>query len=546
MSLFAAPCLLAAFLGQIPAALALGQTTPTASKPVPVEGQGDALPPGAVARLGAARPRQAGPAKPTRPPLVQALSFSPDGRLLAGAAPDRFRLWEPATGQELLAVSSRGAGRSLAFSPDGKRLAVAASNGPTALWDVATGKQAHFVADHLVCSVAFAPGGRVLATGLETGFIYLREPGKSGVRGTLIPKPTSVRFSWPTLAMAADDRTLAAGYERSDGRGAVHVWDMARGEETWQVAVGRSAVRAVAFAPDARTLASAHGDGVVRLWDVATGRELQRLAGAGTAAGAVAFSPDGKTLAAAAGLDVIVWDPTTGKEIGRLKGHPEDVTCLAFAPDGRLLASGAGDGGVLLWDPAALRGGSVARAAKDLSRAELGRLWADLAGDDVAAGWRAVRRLAAAPDEAAALFRERMPELLGEERQQRVGRWVAQLDDDDFRTRQAASAGLRRLGAVAEPALRKVLESKPSLEARKRAEDLLSDVAPVGEKPEPIELVTGHRLRLIRVIQILERTDSRESRALLEELTAGLWLGREAREAQAAVNRLTRRSAGNR
>ena len=57
---------------------------------------------------------------------VNDVVFSPDGKRLASSSEDGVRVWDPATGQQLLFLGDRPNASDVAFSPDGNRLAFAA------------------------------------------------------------------------------------------------------------------------------------------------------------------------------------------------------------------------------------------------------------------------------------------------------------------------------------------------------------------------------------------------------------------------------------
>jgi hypothetical protein len=64
-------------------------------------------------------------------------------------------------------------------------------------------------------------------------------------------------------------------------------------------------------------------------------------------------------------------------------------------------------------------------------------------------------------------------EVLTPEREQQIERFISQLGATDFRTRQAASDGLARLGRIGEPALRRVAKTTRDDEVRARAAQLI-------------------------------------------------------------------------
>jgi WD40 repeat protein len=182
----------------------------------------------------------------------------------------------------------------------------------------------------------------------------------------------------PPPVFSPDGKLLAA-----PGRGALHLWDVAAGQEIRRLSLPKDRpVGGAIFAPDGRLVALDMQDGTVALWEVATGKERGRYQTGpavvparplgGPPGGAVplppadpallAFSPDGRVLAHGRGREVAVWDIATGKELGRLKGHQGAVFAGAFAPDGKTLATAGADTTALVWDVAALtRGGGRPR-----------------------------------------------------------------------------------------------------------------------------------------------------------------------------------------
>jgi WD40 repeat protein len=106
-----------------------------------------------------------------------ALSFSPDGRLLAlgDHVSPVVRLWDVTTATELATLRGpSGAVIDVAISADSTTLAAADYQGAVTFWDLATLKVRPRRLKHAgVHSLAFAPGGRALATGGFDGTIHV-------------------------------------------------------------------------------------------------------------------------------------------------------------------------------------------------------------------------------------------------------------------------------------------------------------------------------------------------------------------------------------
>ncbi len=105
---------------------------------------------------------------------------------------------------------------------------------------------------------------------------------------------------------------------------------------------------------------------------------------------------------------------------------------------------------------------------------------------------------------------------------------MADLDSENFAAREKAMRELEKLGESAATNLHKALANKPSLEAKRRIEQLL-------EKQNGKDHV-----RTVRALEALERMGTPEARELCALLARGVAEARLTCEAQATLRRLSR------
>ncbi|HKB02178.1 MAG TPA: WD40 repeat domain-containing protein [Gemmataceae bacterium] len=284
---------------------------------------------------------------------------SPDGKFLALYGHDRRGLPAPDTALRLYDLASRKVlwtsvddeiyvpgNFRVRFSPDGKKLITGSAN-DVRVWDAATGKElVRHKARIEYPGFAFSADGKTLAfgdgnTGMSVWAWESTDPPRQ--------LPLGVRSYFNALAFSADGKTIYA----SSSAPVAMAYDIATGK--YLGGVDESLARWRAVSPDGKTLAIADFDkakqqGSVVLREVGKDKEIGRLPSGPHMIGSACWSKDGRRLAGATAYRAWVWDVKTGKAFGPdVPRHEGLLTSLALASDGRLLTASE-DGTVRAWD----------------------------------------------------------------------------------------------------------------------------------------------------------------------------------------------------
>jgi WD40 repeat protein len=381
---------------------------------------GDPLPTGATARFGSVRWQPGGP--------ITHLIFSPDGdELVSVSSPGAmigttadFSRWDSVTGREIRHVRVTGVRvEALSWARRGQPVAVLRGRDRVFLWEFSGGAGDPSSPDggqgadfSELTQFAISPDGKRIAVGRSASAgqargidIRAAETGKSlrdlplvralgpqggdctgllftpdGKRLLAFSRPDKAeeellvewdlgngeQLSWRTvplavhngrvkaMAVAPDGKTLALGLPDGTAR----LIDLAGTVEPRSVGYhprsryGYQGVSGVGFSRDGRTLVTGGRDGLLRTWDAATGKDIRTLdAKSGGWFEHLAFSPDGKRLAAPSGR-IRVWNLETGADLSPTIGHQKNVNSVTVAPDGKTVASVGGDTTLRFWNPA--------------------------------------------------------------------------------------------------------------------------------------------------------------------------------------------------
>ena len=294
---------------------------------------------------------------------TDALAVSPDGRWLAiGGTKGLLELWDIANVSRVRPAGSAALGAgvsSVAFSADSRLLALDTVN-RAQLADVAR----HAPLGHLepvpgtadTATVAFSPRGDLLAIGGQSGLAFRDVTGPGHLKKVSPPSGVDVDGSGSAvqaLAFAPDAQTVALGLLSGGiAVGTLGPPAIAQYSDAYTLPSSTATIW-TAFSADGKYLAGAGADGIVRIWDVSP-HPLGAVAGGFATQQSV--SPDGQL----AVFPVTVYSPTADDtEIWNISdpAHPVPESALppvwtqaSFIGRRTLMTASSGDTRVQLWN----------------------------------------------------------------------------------------------------------------------------------------------------------------------------------------------------
>ncbi len=281
--------------------------------------------------------------------LVNSVSFSPDGRLVATGWQNAVAVWDAETGE----LVSRSPHRPRRFyctdwlgRTDNAMLITGSADKRVTLWrpDTMEEQQTFSAATATINCVAGSPDGFAIAACGNDSLVYLWRSD----RDVQVMEEHTDEAN--IVAWSPDGRTLASC--SNDYR--VVLWDPATAEPRHVFAEHLGIVNGVAWSPSGKELASCSHDGTIRLFDPDTGASRGLLHEDFGAVHWVGYEAGGKLLAArCADHRVRMWRTDTWELVSILPERTTDfmIPILAFHPSKPVLCTlGRRDSVVRVWD----------------------------------------------------------------------------------------------------------------------------------------------------------------------------------------------------
>jgi WD40 repeat protein len=202
------------------------------------------------------------------------------------------------------------------FDAAGERLGIVDNDGRAKTWNWTRQEEIASWKVSAACrTLAFSPGGRILALGLADGMIQFRNPVDGKLSRTLTGHKSEVLGS----KFSRDGQWFVSGGADSTAR----VWDVRNGREVAVLKADRIGVFAVDFSPDTSRVVTGAMDGTIRFWNFATRHQVLTLKGHRMQP-ALAFADEARQLISMSTDGIRYWRAPSLAQIEAAETKPKD------------------------------------------------------------------------------------------------------------------------------------------------------------------------------------------------------------------------------
>jgi eukaryotic-like serine/threonine-protein kinase len=293
---------------------------------------------------------------------VNALTWSPDGRLIASASDDTYvQVFDSRSGSRKLIYTGHAEEvAAVAWSPSGRFIVSGGQDGSAQVWNAASGARVFTYKGHTdrVNGVSWSSDSSRVASGSEDKTVQVWNATNGAASFDFRGHTTGVLC----VGWQPDDSSVASGSwdgTLRDWATRQHGEHFNAGEQIFSYAGhGQNEVYALTWSPDGNFIASAGADQTVQISNGSDGtprppfftghRSKLQI----NPVRAAAWSPDGNFIASGDASGIIyVWRVAGRRAVTAYRGHRGAVNALAWSPEGKRIASASADNSVHVWQP---------------------------------------------------------------------------------------------------------------------------------------------------------------------------------------------------